>query len=350
MTKPHIAIIGAGLSGLLLAYRLQQKGYNTTILEAKTKAGGRIHTHKNENQAPIELGATWIHHNHSELLQLIKELNLDVFEQVLGERAIYHPMSTAPHQIVELPKNQETSFRVKSGTERIITALESKLTPKSIRFNQAIKWIEKQESKIVIHSQTEQFKVDKVISTLPPYLFHQTIKVTPKLPATFNTIAEQTHTWMGESIKIGFTFASPFWRTENLSGTLFSNTGVISELYDHSNAEDNLYALKGFFNGAYYKHSKEERKHLALAQLEKYYGNKIHKYLSYEEYVWKNDPFVFSEYSDLVYPHQNNGDAVFQPSYLNDSLYFAGTETNIEFPGCMEGAVRSITKVLNAIV
>jgi monoamine oxidase len=34
--KPKITILGAGLSGLLIAYRLKKLGFNIQILEAKS--------------------------------------------------------------------------------------------------------------------------------------------------------------------------------------------------------------------------------------------------------------------------------------------------------------------------
>ena len=42
--KTDVTIIGAGLTGLLLAYRLQQHGISFTIVEARDRIGGRIHT------------------------------------------------------------------------------------------------------------------------------------------------------------------------------------------------------------------------------------------------------------------------------------------------------------------
>lgn len=42
--KPKIAIIGAGLSGLTIGYRLNQKGYDVAVYEARPRVGGRIHT------------------------------------------------------------------------------------------------------------------------------------------------------------------------------------------------------------------------------------------------------------------------------------------------------------------
>jgi monoamine oxidase len=154
---------------------------------------------------------------------------------------------------------------------------------------------------------------------------------------------------MGESIKIGLTYETPFWKNSKLSGTIFSNAGPIPEMYDHSNYENNKYALKGFLNGNYYRISKEERLKLILNQLEKYYGEQVHNYISYEELVWKNEKFTSTEYNDLVLPHQNNGEEIFQQGFLNDQLFIAGTETSPNFSGYMEGAVRSAMSVFSRI-
>jgi monoamine oxidase len=50
---------------------------------------------------------------------------------------------------------------------------------------------------------------------------------------------------MGDSIKFAVEYASPFWRENNYSGTLFSQASIIQEMYDHSTA-DKGYALKVF--------------------------------------------------------------------------------------------------------
>ncbi|MBZ9731682.1 FAD-dependent oxidoreductase, partial [Salegentibacter sp. JZCK2] len=42
--KSPVVIIGAGLSGLVAAYRLKKAGVAIKILEARDRAGGRINT------------------------------------------------------------------------------------------------------------------------------------------------------------------------------------------------------------------------------------------------------------------------------------------------------------------
>lgn len=41
-----IIVIGAGISGLAAAKKLQDKGFNVTVLEAQEKVGGRLRTNR----------------------------------------------------------------------------------------------------------------------------------------------------------------------------------------------------------------------------------------------------------------------------------------------------------------
>ena len=54
-----ILILGAGLCGLTLAYRLQQAGKAVRVLEARQRIGGRMETIAAKDGTPIEMGATW---------------------------------------------------------------------------------------------------------------------------------------------------------------------------------------------------------------------------------------------------------------------------------------------------
>lgn len=346
----NIIIIGGGLCGLTTAYFLEKEGYNANILEARDRLGGRIYTSRTENQAPIEMGATWLGKKHQHLTDLLDELNINIHEQYMGNKGYYEPMSISPPQLVNLPSNDEPSYRIKGGTDKLIQILNEQLQQSNILLNQQVTSIHKNEDSLAVKSSTEHFRADVVISTLPPKLLVDSIAFEPTLPDSLVNTAEETHTWMAESIKFALTFEDPFWRADSSSGTIFSNVGPVTEMYDHSDEQQSQYALKGFMNEAYYSVSRDERKELVLNQLRRFYGQKIDNYLSYHETVWKNEPFSFASYETHILPHQHNGHTVFQTPYWDHRLIISGSETANEFPGYMDGAVESAQRTVNQLI
>lgn len=55
-----VLVVGAGIAGLAAAADLRSRGYAVTILEARDRIGGRIHTDQSLGVA-VDLGASWIH-------------------------------------------------------------------------------------------------------------------------------------------------------------------------------------------------------------------------------------------------------------------------------------------------
>lgn len=341
MNKPSIGIIGGGLTGLVAAYFLTQKNLDVTILEARDRLGGRIHTLYSDSEAPVELGATWFGKKHTHLTQLLSELRVESHEQFMGQNAVYDPISTSPPQIVKMPYNPDPTYRIKGGTSKLINNLASHIDKDSIALNTKVNRVHSAQNKIEVTSESDQFTFDKVLLTLPPKLFLNTIEFDPHLPKEIIEIGQQTHTWMSESIKVALTYAKPFWKERDAIGSIFSNTGLISEMYDHSNFEDSKFALKGFINGGYAFTNLEERKSRVLAQLKKYFGDQVLDYLSYHETIWRDEAYSHFDYDGFILPHQNNGHPIFQRVLMNGNLYLGGSETASNYPGYMDGAVES---------
>lgn len=60
-SRAHIIVIGAGASGLMAAATLLEENHVVTIVEARDRIGGRIHTCFGKFSLPVEAGAEFMH-------------------------------------------------------------------------------------------------------------------------------------------------------------------------------------------------------------------------------------------------------------------------------------------------
>jgi monoamine oxidase len=74
-----VTIVGAGLAGLVAAYRLHQRGQRVLVLEAKSRPGGRLLTLAIPGGV-VDCGATWIGPQQTAVLGLLDELKLDTWQ------------------------------------------------------------------------------------------------------------------------------------------------------------------------------------------------------------------------------------------------------------------------------
>jgi monoamine oxidase len=332
-----IIIIGAGLSGLLTAYRLKNEGITFKILEARNRVGGRIHTVYGAGNTPVEMGATWFGNEHEHLTALLEELGIDIFEQYMDGKVFFQPFSTSPAESIQIP-SQPPSYRISGGSSHLINTLHQKLDEDDILLNQSVKEIKFQKNSVQVIAR-EVFECETVVMSIPPKLWAKNIVFEPQLPNNLIGIAGQTQTWMEDSIKIALTYDNPFWQQENLSATLFSNTGPITELYDHCNHKRSKYALCGFINSSFKHLDFEERQARALQQLTSVFGVQAKEFIDYAECIWSNEGDTFAESEMPHFPHQNNGNPIFNNPFFDDRLLISSSETASGFPGYMDGAV-----------
>jgi monoamine oxidase len=77
----EVVVIGAGMAGLACAQKLCEAGLRVTILEARSRVGGRIWTvHPSLTNAPVELGAEFIHGLPREVWQIVERAGLETHE------------------------------------------------------------------------------------------------------------------------------------------------------------------------------------------------------------------------------------------------------------------------------
>lgn len=82
-SMPKIAIVGSGIAGLNAAYQLKKLGLTATVYEAKPYIGGRILSRRVVNEQLVnDLGGSFININHEDILALVEEFGLELFNRV----------------------------------------------------------------------------------------------------------------------------------------------------------------------------------------------------------------------------------------------------------------------------
>ncbi|MHB8593173.1 MAG: flavin monoamine oxidase family protein, partial [Acidimicrobiales bacterium] len=76
MSTEQVVVIGAGLSGLSAARRLATSGVEVTVLEARSRVGGRTEGGRTADGTPVELGGQWVGPTQTRMYELIDELGL----------------------------------------------------------------------------------------------------------------------------------------------------------------------------------------------------------------------------------------------------------------------------------
>jgi len=85
-----VIIIGAGMSGIAAADKLDSEGMDVLILEARDRIGGRIWTiYWDEAEKPIDMGASWIHGaTNNPMTKIANDNGFELLETDLTSRVI----------------------------------------------------------------------------------------------------------------------------------------------------------------------------------------------------------------------------------------------------------------------
>jgi monoamine oxidase len=344
----QVIIIGGGLSGLTLAYLLEKKGFDPTLIEASYRLGGRIQTVNGKLNTPLELGATWFTDQHHQLMGLLQELGLNKYPQFTKGTSFFQTNVFEPPQIFSIPESEAPSYRIAGGTQTLINTLRSKLSRTKIILNTQITQVSLQKNNtLLVEAGNKSFHCDKVIVCLPPQLA-SSIEFAKGLPSELKAFFPTVQTWMAGSIKFVLEYERPFWRDKGLSGILYSHADIVSEMYDHTNYQENKFGFTGFLNSETAGSSQEERRSNVLRHLSGLLGNDALNPTAYFDKVW-NDSFLVHENLKHMRPHQNNGHPYLQDAYLGGNFFFCGTETASEFSGYMEGAIQSAKRVASLL-
>lgn len=332
MKKKKLLIIGAGLSGLYSAVLLQDS-YDVTVVEARDRTGGRI-----MSLGGHDMGPSWVWSHQKNILELIRTLDLEIFEQYSKGFALYD----TPEGVQRfMPPPSVPSFRIKGGLQKVILALEKQLVNPVILQSRVVSLLHSKTG-ITVRTEHERYETDHVISTLPPRLAVQNITYSPPLPAELQTHLQNIPTWMGYAAKCVIEYPDAFWREEGLSGFAFSHVGPLGEIHDAC-TEENA-ALFGFLHSA----AKEDNlKENIIEQLIRLFGKQAADFSNIYCVDWKKE--IYTSASLDARPLSQHPSYGFDMTHFDGKLIFSSTESAFEEGGYLEGAVNAAKRVSSLI-
>lgn len=253
----NIIIIGAGLSGLYLAWKLEQTlsaDSRIIILEARERTGGRIRSQQwgESAEGRVDLGPAWLWPQFQpRLARLMEQLHCHSFRQFTEGQMLYETADGTLQQYGG-PSSHNQSYRVVAGTVELINALQRQLKRSEIHLHTEVNSIDLQCGKITATCTADStenpvsYDADQIILALPLRLLAQNIRLTPEPGPALLQQWNNTATWMASHCKIVFIYAQAFWREQQRSGEVFSHYGPMSEIYDASPDNESFYALSAF--------------------------------------------------------------------------------------------------------
>ncbi|MCF3110849.1 FAD-dependent oxidoreductase [Niabella sp. CC-SYL272] len=96
LKKPEVIVIGAGFAGLAAALQLKRKGVTVTVIESRSRIGGRVFSHPINENLVIELGGEWVGNSHVRVRELCAEFGLPLENNQMNTHLIYQGQYHAP--------------------------------------------------------------------------------------------------------------------------------------------------------------------------------------------------------------------------------------------------------------
>ena len=131
-SAPEVVIVGGGIAGLNAAYQLKKAGITATVYEAQGRIGGRILsvTGATGEELVTDLGSEFINSDHQDMLQLVEEFGLELFNRIEDAERFAFPEtgyffgSVARSEAEVAGDLRALSAQIASDSERLDTDFE----------------------------------------------------------------------------------------------------------------------------------------------------------------------------------------------------------------------------------
>jgi monoamine oxidase len=228
------------MSGLVAGYELSKLGHDITILEARTRPGGRVHTLREPFADGLyaEAGAARIRDTHDLTLKYVKELELELepfYPSKLNVVRLDGTRREVPvdgftdamtqHYGEELGGKPELWHKIKGGMDVLPKTLAARLTAK-IHYGAAVVRIEQDAKratvKFVKNGSAQTMSAEVVLCTIPFSILRRL--ELPALSSRRKDLIKRTH--YDDVSRVYLQTKERFWEKQGLNGFAFTAGGI----------------------------------------------------------------------------------------------------------------------------
>lgn len=368
----RIAIVGAGLSGLVAAMLLEQQGRHDFVLfEARDALGGRIASvdatgSTVDGSAPaldlFDLGPSWFWPDYQpQLDRLGDELGLQRLEQFEQGDMLFERSPNEPPMRMQGYVSSPASMRWIGGTAALVGAIQRRLDPRRLLVGRTVRRVRHARSHLEIDStdasgQSASWRAEHLLLALPPRLAAGSLDFEPALPPELAREWRATPTWMAPHAKYVAIYDTPFWRDHGLSGTAQSAHGPLVEIHDLSmpGGHAALFGFLGVPARVRRQVPQAELRAHCRAQLGRLFGPRAAAPVADALKDWAADPLTATEQDqDAAGHHAEAPSSGAAGGPWHARLTGIGSEWSPRFPGYLAGAVdaavRGVHQALEAL-
>jgi len=355
-----VAIVGAGLSGLSLAEKLQPYKSNIAVFEARDRCGGRILSELiPEQDFTVDLGPTWLWPaDQPRISALAERLGLTLFPQWDRGNSLYQVSAdAAPVTFVDTQTHAEAR-RVEGGCRRFIAGLLQRIQLDILHLGHRLQNLIDQGSHVDLVFLTEgtrlTYHARQVVLAVPPRLVAENISFEPALAPELLSLMRNTPTWMAGHAKAALVYPKAFWRQQGYSGNASAPypSAILGEVYDACPATYSAGSLFGFCGlpAELRERYRDSLPALIVRQLVGLFGEAAATPQNLRIHDWSQEPFTSTALDRApIFEHPVYGHRALQLDHWQDKLHFCGTETAGKSGGYMEGALEASYRVFTAL-
>ena len=345
--QSDILIIGGGISGLIATWQLRYAGINASVMEARTRFGGRILTVRGDDGADCDLGPSWFWPGQPLVASLLSHFNVPSHEQFADGAVLLQEMDGRIDRTTA-SSPMAGALRIQGGITRLSDAIVNSIDEPHRFLEHVATGLSINRDVITVDVVGPlgkiQVQAKQVAVAIPPRLAAD-LTFLPELPIkTMQTLAA-TPTWMAGQAKFFAIYDEPFWRKQGLCGTAISQRGPLAEIHDASPNSGSTFSLFGF-SGLDAKSrasiGRSEFIRQATAQLAMLFGNEANRPKAIHFQDWSTEKFTANDADRNPQTHHPQYGLNLQLGNAWDGkLEFISTETSFSNGGLIEGALEA---------